>query len=159
MTMTTTATNPNTLRSTVLRIELWNVRTLCQAGKLDNVIHEMNRVNLQWLGLCEVRWPGTGDCNKDGKCIFYPGGANNQHQHGVALVLDRLFAEAGILFWPRSDRVLLVKIKACPFSINIIVVYAPRAEAEDREIEECYQTLEEVYSRRQSLEEVYSCRR
>ncbi|GFO49381.1 craniofacial development protein 2-like [Plakobranchus ocellatus] len=42
------------------RIAAWNVRTLHQKGKLENVVKEMERMKLYILGLAEVRWTGTG---------------------------------------------------------------------------------------------------
>ncbi|GFO29088.1 craniofacial development protein 2-like [Plakobranchus ocellatus] len=39
--------------------EIWNVRTLHQKGKLEN-IKEMERMKLNILGLAEVRWTGAG---------------------------------------------------------------------------------------------------
>ena len=39
------------IRGQTLRIATWNVRTMFQAGKLDNVIQEVNNMNLDVLGL------------------------------------------------------------------------------------------------------------
>ena len=38
----------------------WNVRTLFQNGKFDNVKQEMTRMRINILGMCEVRWTGAG---------------------------------------------------------------------------------------------------
>ena len=45
-------------RGQTLRIATWNVR-MFQAGKLDNVIHEMDNMNFDVLDLCETRWMGN----------------------------------------------------------------------------------------------------
>jgi len=137
----TTAKN---FRSKLSKIGSWNVRTLFQAGKLDNVIQEMDRMGLQCLGLCEVRWTQAGEFQKDQKRIFYSGGT--QHQRGVGLILDKHFSRSVLSFWPKSDRTMLVKLKASPFNVNIIVVYAPTAEAEEEDIDNFYDSLNEVYS-------------
>ena len=42
-------------RGQTLRVATWNVRTMFQAGKLDNVIQEMDNMNFYILGLCETR--------------------------------------------------------------------------------------------------------
>ena len=44
----------------VIRTGTWNVRTMMQKGKLINVKREMERLNIDILGLCETRWKGTG---------------------------------------------------------------------------------------------------
>ena len=130
------------IRSCSNRIGTWNVRTLYQAGKLDNVLLEMDRLSIQCLGLCEVRWPQSGDFVKDKKRIFYSGGTT--HQHGVGLVLDSKFSKSVLSFWPKSERMLLVKLKASPFNINIIVVYAPTSDAADDEIDSFYESLDQI---------------
>jgi len=38
-----------------VRIGSWNVRTMCQAGKIHNAIKKMNRMNISILGISEVR--------------------------------------------------------------------------------------------------------
>ncbi|GFO00536.1 craniofacial development protein 2-like [Plakobranchus ocellatus] len=42
------------------KIATWNVRTLHQKGKLENVVKEMESMKLNFLGLAEVRWKGAG---------------------------------------------------------------------------------------------------
>ena len=92
ITTTTTPTNTRTavvnakaVRSKTTRIAVWNVRTLFQAGKLDNVLAEVDNLKVNCLGLCEVRWTNAGEFNKDKKRIFYSGGS--QHYCGVGLIL------------------------------------------------------------------------
>jgi len=59
-------------------IATWNVRTLFQKGKLDNVVMEMNIMKLKILGFAEMRWNGTGCFKKDGHTVLYSG--NNEHK-------------------------------------------------------------------------------
>jgi len=39
----------------------WNVRSLHQMGKLENVMQEMSRMSIDILGTAETFWEGTGD--------------------------------------------------------------------------------------------------
>ena len=43
-----------------MRIATWNVRTLYQIGKLENIKQEMTRLQINILGLCETRWTDAG---------------------------------------------------------------------------------------------------
>lgn len=43
-----------------MRIATWKVRTLYQLSKLTNVLHKMNRCNIELLGPAEMRWAGQG---------------------------------------------------------------------------------------------------
>ena len=49
-------------------IGTWNVRSMNQ-GKLDVVKQEMARVNIDILGISELKWTGMGEFNLDDHCI------------------------------------------------------------------------------------------
>ena len=53
-------------------IGTWNVRSMNQ-GKLEVVKQEMARVNINILGISELRWTGMGEFNSDDYCIYYCG--------------------------------------------------------------------------------------
>ena len=126
-----------------IRIATWNVRTLHKAGKIDNVKKEMETMKVDNLGLSEVRWTGNGKINEDNKIIVYSGGA--KHERGVGVMMTKQVAEAMMGLWPVSDRIIMVKIKAASFNINVIQVYAPTSSHSDEEVEEFYQCIEEVW--------------
>ena len=50
----------------------WNVRSLNQ-GKLDVVKQEMAKVNINILGINELKWTGMGEFNSDDHYIDYCG--------------------------------------------------------------------------------------
>ena len=53
-------------------IGTWNVRSMNQ-GKLEVVKQEMARVNIDILGISELKWTGVGEFNSDDHCIYYHG--------------------------------------------------------------------------------------
>ena len=53
-------------------IETWNVRSMNQ-GKLELVKQEMARVNINILGISELKWTGMGEFNSDDPYIYYYG--------------------------------------------------------------------------------------
>ena len=53
-------------------IGIWNVRFINQ-GKLEVVKQEMARVNIDSLGISELKWTGIGKLNSDDHCIYYCG--------------------------------------------------------------------------------------
>ena len=65
--------------------------------------------------------------------MYYPGGDN--HERGVGILLNKTVANSVIGFWPVSGRIALVKLKAKPFNINIIQVYAPTSASTEEELE------------------------
>jgi len=139
-----TVVNAKTFRNRSQRITTWNIRTLYQQGMLDNVLMEMNRMRINCLGLCEVRWTENGQFRKKDKTIIQSGG--HEHQRGVALILNKRLSKYILGYWPKSDRLLLVKLKASLFNINMIVAYAPTKYADEQMIEEFYDSLDELHS-------------
>ena len=53
-------------------IGTWNVRSVNQ-GTLEEVNQEMARVNINILGISELKWTGLGEFNSDDHCIYYCG--------------------------------------------------------------------------------------
>ena len=69
------------------RIGIWNVRSMNQ-GKLEVVKQEMTRVNIDILGISELKWTGMGDFNSDGHYIYYCG-QESLRRNGVALTVNQ----------------------------------------------------------------------
>jgi len=59
----------------LLRIGTWNVRTLYQAGKLNNALKEMDNMKLDLLGISECKLTDSGTIVKDNHIIFWRKGA------------------------------------------------------------------------------------
>ena len=53
-------------------IATWNARSMNQ-GKLEVVKQEMARVNVDILGISELKWTGMGEFNSDDHYIYYCG--------------------------------------------------------------------------------------
>ena len=70
-----------------VKIATWNVRTLYQCGKLENMKKEMKRLVISILGICKVRWTGAGKISSDKYTVTYSGG--QKYEDGVRLILDK----------------------------------------------------------------------
>ena len=57
-------------------------------GKLKVVKQEMARVNIDILGISELKWTGMGEFNSDDHCIFYFG-QESLRRNGVALIVNK----------------------------------------------------------------------
>ena len=63
------------------------VRSMNQ-GKLEAVKHEMARMNIDILGISELKWTGMGEFNSDDHYIYYCG-QESLKRNGVALVVKK----------------------------------------------------------------------
>ena len=68
-------------------IGTWNVRSMNQ-GKLEVVKQEMARVNVNILGISELKWTGMGNFNSDDHYIYYYG-QESLRRNGVALIVNK----------------------------------------------------------------------
>ena len=57
-------------------------------GKLEVVKQEMTRVNLDILGISELKWTGMGEFNSDVRYIYYHG-QESLRRNGVAIIVNR----------------------------------------------------------------------
>ena len=129
-------------RNPYKRIGMWNVRTMLQRGKLENVKREMERYQLNILGLCEVRWKDQDDFMSDDVRVISSGGSESSR--GVALLLDKDTADSVTKVIYHSDRLLLVRLKGKPIDIVIIVVYMPTSDHPDDEVDKIYDEIEDL---------------
>ena len=63
------------------------VRSMNQ-GKLEAVKHEMARMNIDVLGISELKWTGMGEFNSDDHCIYYCG-QESLRRNGVVLTVNK----------------------------------------------------------------------
>ena len=68
-------------------IGIWNVRSMNQ-GKLEGVKQEMARVNVDILGIRELKWTGIGEFNSDDHYIYYCG-QESFRRNGVAITINK----------------------------------------------------------------------
>ena len=68
-------------------IGTWNVRSMNQ-GKLEVVKQEMARVNVDILGISELKWTGMGEFNSDDYYIYYCG-QESLRRNGVVIIVNK----------------------------------------------------------------------
>ncbi|MCT5353384.1 endonuclease/exonuclease/phosphatase family protein [Pseudomonas aeruginosa] len=114
-------------------------------GKLHTVCNEMDRYNIQILGISETNWKSNGSFKtKENKTVLFSGKEEGNYSHGVAMILTKKTANALIGYSPINDRILKVRIQAKPHNISIIQCYAPTNIASDEEMEIFYNSLQDT---------------
>ena len=77
----------NCFKCTVRCIRIWNVSSMNQ-GKLEVVKQEMARMNIDILGISELKWTGMGEYNSDDHYIYYCG-QESLRRNGVAIMVNK----------------------------------------------------------------------
>ena len=62
-------------------------------GKLEVVKQEMARVNIDILGISELKWTGMGEFNSEDHFIYYCG-QESLRRKGVALIINKIVQNA-----------------------------------------------------------------
>uniref|UniRef100_A0A670HPY9 Endonuclease/exonuclease/phosphatase domain-containing protein n=1 Tax=Podarcis muralis TaxID=64176 RepID=A0A670HPY9_PODMU len=123
-------------------IGTWNVRTM-NLGKLEVVKNEMARINIDILGISELKWTGMGEFSSDDHHIYYCG-QETRKRNGVALIVNKRVAKAVLGCNLKNDRMISIRIQGRPFNITVIQVYAPTTGAEETEIDQFYEDLQHL---------------
>ena len=111
-------------------------------GKLEVVKQEMARVNVNILGVSELKWTGMGEFNSDDHCIYYCG-QESLRRNGVAITVNKRVWNAELGWNLKNDGMISVRLQGKPFNITVIQVYAPTSNAEETEVEWFYEDLQD----------------
>ena len=76
-------------------------------GKLEMVIQEMTSVNIDILGISELKWTGMGEFNSDENYIYYCG-QESLRRNGVALIVNKRVQNAVLGCSLKNDRMISV---------------------------------------------------
>ena len=100
----------------------------------------MTRVNIDILGISELRWTGMGEFNSDDHCIYYCG-QEPLRRNGVAIIVNKRVQNTVLGCNLKNDRMISVPFQGKPFNITVIQVYALSSNAEEAEVEWFYEDL------------------
>ena len=102
----------------------------------------MTRVNVDILGIRELKWTGMGEFNSDDHYIYYCG-QEFLRRNGVAIMVNRSPNEVlGCSL--KNDRTISVCFQGKPFNIMVIQAYAPTSNTEEAEVEWFYEGLRDL---------------
>ena len=123
-------------------IGTWNVRSMNQ-GKLEVVKQGMAKVTINILGNSKLKWTEMGEFNSDNHYIYYCG-QESLRRNGVALTVNKRVRNAVLGCNLKNDRRISVRFQGKPFNITVIQLYAPTSNAEEAEVEQFYEDLQDL---------------
>ena len=103
----------------------------------------MARVNINILGISELKWTGMGEFYSDDHYIYYCG-QESLRRNGVAIMVNRRVRNAVLGCNLQNDRMISVRLQGKPFNITVIQVYAPTSNDEEPEVEQFCEDLQDL---------------
>ena len=112
-------------------------------GKLEVVKQGMATVNVDILGISELKWTGMGEFNSDNHYIYYYR-EESLRRNGVAIMVNKRVLNAVLGCNLKHDRMISVRCQGKPFNITVIQVYVPTCNAEETEVEWFSENLQDL---------------
>ena len=112
-------------------------------GKLEVVKQETARVNINILGISELKWTGMVEFNSDDLYISYCG-QESLRRNELALIVNRRVWNAVLGCNLKKERMISVRIQGKPFSVMVIQDYTLMTNAEEAEVEQLYEDLQDL---------------
>ena len=109
-------------------------------GKLEVVKQEMARVNVDILGISELKWSGMGEFNSDDHYFYYCG-QESLRRNGVTITKE---SEMQYLDAVSKTTMISVHFQGKLFNIMVIPVYVLTSNAEEAEVEQFYEDLQDL---------------
>ena len=97
-------------------------------------------MNIDILGISELKWTGMGEFNSDDRYIYYCR-QESFRRNGVAITVNKRVRNAVLGCNLKNDRMISVRFQSKPYNITVIQVYAPTSNAEEAEVEWFYEDL------------------
>ena len=99
-------------------------------AKLEVVKQEMTRVDVDILGISELKWTGMGDFNSDDHYIYYCG-QESLRRNGVAIMVNKRVQNAVLGCNLKNDRMISIHFKGKLFNTTEIQESVPTTNAEE----------------------------
>ena len=103
----------------------------------------MARVNIDILGIGELKWTGMGEFNSDDHYIYYSV-QESLRGNEVAIIVNKRVQNAELGCNLKNNRMISVHFQGKPFNITVIQVYVLTRNAEEAEVERFYEDLQDL---------------
>ena len=102
----------------------------------------MAGVKIDILGIRELKWTWMGEFNSDDHYI-YCYGQESFIRNGVVIRVNKRVLNAVLGFNVKNDRKIFVWFLGKPFNTTVIQVYAQTSNAQEAEVEQFYEDLQD----------------
>ena len=112
-------------------------------GKLDVGKQDMPKVNVDILGVSELKWTGMGEFNSDDHYIYYCG-KESLRRNGIAIIVNKRVWNAVLGCNFKNGRKISVRFQGKPLNIMVIQDYATTINVKEAEVEWFCEDLEDL---------------
>ena len=103
----------------------------------------MARLNIDTLGVSEIKWTGTDEF-KSGDHYIYNYGQESLKRNEITIIVKKILENAVLGCNLKNDWNISVRFQGKQFNITVIQVYAPTNNAEEAEVEWFYEDLQDL---------------
>ena len=103
----------------------------------------MATVNIDILGISELKWTGVVEFNSNDDYIYYCL-QESLRRNGVALIVNKRVQNAVLGCNVKNNRMISVHFQGKPLNITVIQIYAPNSDAEEDEVHWFYEDLHKL---------------
>ena len=100
-------------------------------------------MNVDILGISELKWSGMGEFNSNDHYIYYCG-QESLRRNGVAIMVNKRVQNAVLGCNLKNNRMICVRFQGKPFNITVIQVYALTSNTKEAEVERFYKDLHDL---------------
>ena len=100
-------------------------------------------MDINILGISELKWNGIGKFNSDDHYIYYCG-QESFRRNGVALIVNKRVLNAVLGCSLKNGKMISVCFQGKAFNITVIQVYAPTTNIKEAETERFYEDLQDI---------------
>ena len=108
--------------------------------KLNIVQREMNLMDIDILGISEIKWIGSGHFRRANNTLMHSG-RNTHRKNDVGMIIANRVSKSIIGYKAVNDRIIYIRVRTHPVNITFVQVYAPTTSAEVADIEVFYSDL------------------
>ena len=121
---------------------MWKFRSM-NWGKLEVARQKRARININISGISELKWTGTGKFNLDDH-FFYYCGQESFRRNAIAIRVNKKVQKAVLGCDLYNNRMISIYFQGKPFNITVIQFYASNSNAEEAEVEQIHEDLQDL---------------
>ena len=121
--------------------------TMLKAGRMNEIVDEMLKTQLQVIALQKLRWRGAGQINIAKYTLYYSGNLEKTGLLGTGFMIRNEIKKSILSFEPYNERLCKIRIKGKFNILSITCTHAATEDKSDEGKEKSYEDLQIIYNK------------